>query len=190
VERRIKRAAAVAALLLGLGGAAAAQEGTMGKGGGIRVALLAGGYWPTRGDASDFFGDVWPNLDLELFWQEPDGKEGFTVDVSYRAGDDDGEVTLIPFTFGWWMELEDWGQEDDPSRGKKWRSYAAARVGPYYGKVSGILGGESTVGLNGHLMLGALFGRSFLMELRYDWYTKIADTYFDGVTFQIGFLLN
>ena len=38
------------------------------------------------------------------------------------------------------------------------------------------------------VVLGAVFGRRFIAELRHDWYTEIADTNFEGVTLQIGFL--
>jgi len=92
-------------------------------------------------------------------------------------------------TFGWWHDLADYLGDDEQ---KSWRTYVAARAGPYYGDAKNRLTGvnESTVGLNGQLVLGGLFGRRFLLELRYDWYTEIAHTRFDGVTVQIGLLLN
>jgi hypothetical protein len=92
-------------------------------------------------------------------------------------------------TFGWWKDLADLLEEDEPH---SWHTYVAARVGPYYGKAKNRLAGvdESTVGLNGHVALGGLFGRRFLLELRYDWYTEIQHTHFDGFTFQVGFPLN
>jgi hypothetical protein len=175
----MRRITAMLGLLLCVCGVAAAQ----GKG---AVGILAGGYWLTRGETKDLFGDVWPDLDLELRWAERAGHGGLTVDLSYRHGHDDGTATLIPLTFGWWENLDDWS--DEPRR--SWRSYAAVRVGPYYGTVSRIGGGETTVGLNAHLMIGSIFGRRFLAEIRYDWYTTIADTNFEGFTFQIGYLLN
>jgi hypothetical protein len=151
------------------------------------VGLLAGGHWPIRSEAKDAFGDVWPNLDLELFWQNRGQPEGLTADISVRWGDDNGTATLVPVTIGWWQDLADLFEEEET---RSWRSYAAARFGPFYGKLRNRATGadESTVGLNGHLVLGALFGRRFLAELRYDWYTEVADTNFEGLTFQVGFL--
>jgi hypothetical protein len=181
----MKRIILVWALLLACSASAAAQ----GKPGGVSVGLLVGGHGLTQSDTKDVYGDVWPNLSLALFWQDQEQREGLTVDISGRWGNDDGDATLIPVTIGWWQDLADlWGEEETNS----WRSYIAARFGPYYGKVRDPRRGidESTVGLNGHLVIGALFGRRFLAELRYDWYTEIADVLFEGLTFQIGFLLN
>jgi hypothetical protein len=187
----MKRIILVLALLLASCASAAAQ----GKEGGVSVGLLVGGHGLTQSETKDVFGDVWPNLTLALFWQDGPQREGLTVDVSGRWGNDDGDATLIPVTIGWWQDLAElWGEDDEleDEEKKSWRSYVAARFGPFYGKVKDQRRGidESTVGLNGHLVLGALFGRQFLAELRYDWYTEIADVLFEGLTFQIGFLLN
>jgi hypothetical protein len=84
------------------------------------------------------------------------------------------------------MDLDVWG--DQPSG--SYRSYAAARVGPYYGSVRGVPDEASTVGFNADLLLGAVFNRRFLAELRYDWTSQVAGTAFDGLTFQIGFFPN
>jgi hypothetical protein len=177
----MRRVLTIMALLLLLASAAEAQIGSP------RVGVLAGGYWLTRSESKSLFGDVWPNVDLELFFRGNHGETpgGLSLDLSYRGGSDNGKATLIPLTFGWWEDISDWAQEESAP----WKSYGVARVGPYYGKVSGVPGGETTVGLNAHLVLGVIFGRRFLAELRYDWYTKIADTNFEGLTFQIGFLL-
>jgi hypothetical protein len=63
-----RRAAIVAALLLGLCGSASPEEPAKPAGKtGVRVALLAGGFRPARDRVEQQFGDVWPNLDLALF---------------------------------------------------------------------------------------------------------------------------
>jgi hypothetical protein len=178
----MNRALILTILLLACCPAAAAQ----GNGDGVRLGILAGGYWLTRGDAKATFGDVWPNLDLALYWPQRERTGGFTADLSFRWGKDDGEATLVPLTIGWWEDMDELLGEDQP---KSWRSYAAARFGPYYGRIKGVPDDESTIGWNAHFLLGAIFGRRFIAELRYDWYSKIADTNFEGLTFQIGILL-
>ena len=175
------RAFILTVLLLTCCSAVAAQEDS----GGTRLGFLAGGYWLTHGDSKESFGDVWPNLDLVLYSRQRERTGGFTADISLRWGDDDGQATLVPLTIGWWEDLDRLLEEDEP---KSWRSYAAARFGPYYGRVKGTRDAETTVGLNAHFLLGAVFGRRFIAELRYDWYTELADTNFEGLTFQIGIL--
>jgi len=60
------------ALLLGMCAPAVAQ----GKGSGVNVGLLAGGYWPTGGESKDAFGDVGPNLSLSCSGMTGGGPKG------------------------------------------------------------------------------------------------------------------
>jgi hypothetical protein len=179
----VNRILLLVALLIALCRPAAAQGGRHAW----NLGLLAGGYWLTRGESREAAGDVWPTLDLELFGHDRQGKGGLTFDLSGRWGQDGGSATVIPLTFGWWEDLTEL-LDEDPSQG--WRSYAAARFGPFYGSAKNPAKrtSETTVGLNAHLMIGALFGRHFLAEIRYDWYTQVADLDFEGVTLQVGYL--
>src|SRR5262249_18822015 len=156
-ERLMKWIILLPTLLLGMCAPVVAQD----KGSGVNVGLLAGGHWLTRGETRDAFGDVWPNLSLELFWHHQGRPERLTVDVSGRWGHSDGDAPLVPVAFGWWQDLADLVGDDDEQ--KSWRTYVAARVGPYYGDVRNRLTGdnESTVGFNGQLVLGGLFGQRF-----------------------------
>ncbi len=89
------------------------------------------------------------------------------------------DALLIPMTVGVLRGL---------SRNPDRQPYAAVRVGPYYGKVDDNLEGpdESKIGGCAEVALGLVIDRKYVLEARYNWFTKLAGNNFNGLTLTAG----
>jgi hypothetical protein len=139
----------------------------------LAVAYLA--FMPTDGKTRTNFGKVWGGFGIGLFSPEYPHKQAFSWSISVLPKNGKSDALLIPLTVG---VQRGFGQDPDL------QSYAAVRVGPYYGKVEDNLQGpdDSKIGGCANVALGLIIDRRFLVEARYDWFTKLAGNNFNGLT--------
>jgi hypothetical protein len=143
----------------------------------IGVAYFA--FMPTNGDTKRNFGRVWNGFGVGVFRPEAPSKLGFSWSLSVLSKNGESDALLVPMTVGVQR-----GFGGNPDR----QSYAALRVGPYYGKVDDNLEGpdESKIGGCANVALGLIINRQFVLEARYDWFTRLAGNNFNGLTLTVG----
>lgn len=145
----------------------------------IHISVNYYTFIPSDGETRTNFGKVWSSFGIGRFRPERPKEWAFDWDVTFWAQDGASEVLLIPLTVGVQR-----GLSQNPDR----QSYLAARVGPYYGKVEDNLKGpdDSKFGVNANLALGMVINQRYVVEARYDWFTKIAGNDLNGLTLTAG----
>ncbi len=130
-------------------------------------------FWPSSSHARDVFGSPWSGIGVGVFEVPQPDIWGFTWDVSFFTHDALGKARLLPVTVGYQRGF---------SGTRSVQPYVALRAGPYWGKVSIPSAGirDTTVGLNGNVAMGVFFSRRFFVEARYDAFTHLAGTDFNG----------
>jgi hypothetical protein len=167
------RFAAILGLLLLAGGFVSADDTKK-----LSIAVSYSVFRPSSGATRDTFGSTWSGIGIAPFTRQRSGRWRPTFDVSLYSHDDLGRATLVPVTFG--------VQRAFGSRGSA-IPYASARVGPYYGRVRTALGERDThVGFDANAAVGVTFRERFFVEARYDYFSRIAGTRFDGLSLTVG----
>ncbi len=133
----------------------------------IYVSVDYSAFFPAGSEARRNFGEGWGSIGIGRFRPERPSKWAFDWDVTVLQRDGASDALLIPMTVG-----AERGLSRNPNR----QSYLAARVGPYYGKVDDNLKGpdDTTIGVNANLSTGMVVDQKYVLEARYDWFTKIA----------------
>ena len=145
----------------------------------ICISLNYHAFLPTDGETRSNFGKVWSSFGIGRFRPERPKRWVLDWDATFWARDGASDALLIPVTVGVQRGL---GQ--DPDR----QSYLAVRVGPYYGKVDDNLKGAdvSRIGGCANVALGLVINRKYVLEARYDWFTKLAGNNLNGLTLTAG----
>jgi hypothetical protein len=169
----MQRLAAVLCLLLLAGGAVSADETKK-----LSIAVSYSVFRPSSGATRDTFGSTWSGIGIAPFTRQRSERWRPTFDVTLYSHDDVGRATLVPVTFG--------VQKAFGSSGTA-IPYASVRVGPYYGRVRDALGERTThIGFDANAAVGVTFKERFFLEARYDYFSRIAGTRFDGVSLTVG----
>jgi hypothetical protein len=171
------RPGALAALALLACGGAAAGEAEAPRRRVIPLAVSVNVVRPFSDTTRERFGDTWFGIGGGIFDRRHPDQWRFNFDVEYRKEEDLGEAKLIPVTFGVARGLGSKTKGD-------WQPYAALRVGPYYGKVEGdrLPIEDETIGFNSNVSVGVLYRDRYSLSLRYDYFSRFADTNFDGLS--------
>lgn len=167
------RIAAVLGLLLIAVGGASAEDGKK-----LSIALSYSAFRPSSGSTRDIFGSTWSGIGISPFTRQRAERWRPTYDIQLLSNDDVGRATLVPVTFGVQRAFGNSGSAIP---------YAAVRVGPYYGRVRDALGERDThIGVDANAAVGVTFKERVFVEARYDYFSRIAGTRFDGVSLTVG----
>ncbi len=145
----------------------------------IHISVNYYAFLPTDSETRSNFGKVWNSFGIGRFRPERPNKWVFDWDATFWAKDGASDALLIPVTVGVQR-----GLSRDPDQ----QSYLAVRVGPYYGKVDDNLMGpdDSKIGGCANVALGLVINRKYVLEARYDWFTKLAGNDLNGLTLTAG----
>lgn len=168
-----KRALVVLVLLIVLCGAALADQVK------LSVAVTGGAFFPTASSTQRIFGDVWPRLSVGTMQPSMPREWQLTADLSGFTHTDVGRARLYPLTVGVQRRLNTAGSA---------QTYAAVRIGPYYGKVEAPAIGVSAndIGFNANAAVGVIFKERYFVEARYDYFSHFAGFDFEGPTVSAG----
>ena len=147
---------------------------------GTPVALTIGVFFPSSSEVKDQFEDSWTVISLKAFDADKPTAWRFTMELgAHRLNGRTAEARLYPLTFGAQRALKE---------GKRLQPYVVLRAGPYLGTYEDPTAGidDRHVGLNANAALGLTINRNLYAELRYDYFTDIADQDFSGLSALIG----
>jgi hypothetical protein len=160
-------------LLLIAGGIVSADDNKK-----LSIAVSYGMFRPSSGSTRDIFGSTWSGIGIGQFTRQRAARWRPTFDVALYNHDDVGRATLVPVTIGVQRAFGSTGSAIP---------YAAVRVGPYYGRVRDALGERSThIGFDANAAMGVTINERVFVEARYDYFSRIAGTSFDGVSLTVG----
>lgn len=145
----------------------------------VAIGISYGVFFPSSSSAKDKFGDSSVSLlggrfeDIKPMQWNP----AFDVTNIKKGG---ANLWIISF-----------GAQRGLSEDTKVQPYIAGRVGPYYADVKYPAGGidEQKWGLNANAAVGVVINRNFFIEGRYDVFSTIANTNFDGFRISAGIKL-
>jgi hypothetical protein len=145
----------------------------------IRIAVEYSPFLPGDADAKSHFGGVWGRFGIGLFRPERPERWAFDWDLSVLSKSGASEALLIPVTVG-----AQRGFSTNPDL----QPYVALRVGPYYGSVENNLKGpdDTKIGANANVSAGLVVKQRYLVEARYDWFSRLAGNDFSGFTLTLG----
>jgi hypothetical protein len=172
----MRRSIALLALLLLVCGAASAEKQK------ISVAFSYGAFYPSSSATKDRFGDSFTRIGFTTFDPSRPTEWRFIMEAGDYKLDGPTSIRMMPLTFG--MER---GIGNRPSL----QPYVTLRAGPYYGKVKEEITGlsDTHVGLNVNATLGVVLKRRFYAEVRYDYFSRFADTSLSGISLAVGIRL-
>lgn len=146
------------------------------------IALSGGMFFPISSSVRDEYDGSWSRISLKTFEPTKPMSWRFIAEGgSYRlAGSTD--ASLYPLTFGMERAL---------SEGSRFQPYVSLRGGPYYGKVTRNLTGDSEekIGLNLNAAYGVTIKKRYYAEIRYDYFTEIAGLDLQGLSISAGIRL-
>ncbi len=148
----------------------------------ISIAASFGTFRPSDSEIRGWFDDTLTRFSFRTFEPDKPTKWRFVTEGGAYRLDGPIDVRLYPVTFGWERGLSEKGNV---------RPYLSLRAGPYYGSVNETLTGESEtkIGLNANAAIGIIFSRNYYAEIRYDYFSEIADRNFDGLSLSVGMRL-
>lgn len=146
----------------------------------LQVAVQYSPFFPSDHDTRDNFGSRWDGFGLALFRPECSMKWVFDWSASVLTKNGRSDALLIPATVGVKRALR--------CSNPELRPYVALRAGPYYGKVDDNLMGsdDTTIGANANVSVGVYIQQRYIVEARYDWFTRLAGNNFNGFTVTVG----
>jgi hypothetical protein len=147
------------------------------------IGVNYGVFYPSSSGVRSAFGDSWTRFSIgphDMKATEARWKRSF--DLSFIRRERDGRVTLVPVTFGVERAL---------SANQKAQPYVALRGGPFFGEAKSTRQGfnNKTFGINLNASIGINLDRRFFLEARYDYFTRFAQSRFDGLTLSAGIRL-
>jgi len=145
----------------------------------IFISLNYYGYIPTDSTTRDIFGDIWHSFFISRFRPDRPNKWVFDWDATLWWRNADSNLLIIPVSVGVQR-----GFSEDPNR----QPYLALRVGGYWGRVTDNLQGpdDSKFGADANVALGLVIDQKYVVEARYDWYSKLAGNDLNGFTIMAG----
>jgi len=148
----------------------------------IAIALVGGVFVPLSATTRDRFDDALARVSVKTFERVRATEPRFTGEVGYYRLNRAARARLIPITVGF---------ERGFKPGRFCQMYLAVRGGPYLGKYEEAALGvsERKIGLNLNAAYGFIFSKSFYVELRYDYFSKLVGTDFSGVSVSAGIRL-
>jgi hypothetical protein len=145
----------------------------------IHVSVEYSPFLPGDADARSNFGTVWGSFGIGLFRPERPEEWAFDWDLTVLSQSDASDVLLIPLTVG---AQRGFGKDPDL------QPYVALRAGPYYGSVedSPKGPGDTKIGASANVSAGLVVKQRYLLEARYDWFSRLAGNDLSGFTLTLG----
>jgi len=148
--------------------------------------IQGGIFLPSNDRVKDTLGDTWFRFGISPI--DINVKKGWAFDPNIQiqyANRYDNRLLLIPATVGFSGQFK--------LKDSDIRPYVAARIGAAFTDYS-IYNGlttdkKSTIVPTSNVEAGLIFGDSFQLSLRYDWFGRTSDYYFDGLSIQAKFII-
>ena len=154
------------------------------------INLMVGLYKPINSQTADLFGDNWLRFGLKTLPVTHLPQWRPTFDINYYAMSKTflgppnlkNRATLIPATVG---ITRGFGSQE-----KRWL-YVSVGAGPFYGQVNAPTIGvkKSGFGLNANAIVGIHLHRKWILEGRYEFFSKFADQNFDAFVISLAYSL-
>ena len=154
------------------------------------INLMVGLYKPINSQTAGLFGDNWLRFGLKTLPVTHLPQWRPTFDINYYAMSKTflgppklkNKATLIPATIGL---TRGFGSQE-----KRWL-YASFGVGPFYGQVNAPTIGvkKSGFGLSANAIVGIHLHRKWILEARYEFFSKFADQNFDAFVISLAYNL-
>ena len=145
----------------------------------VSFGVTYGAFFPSDSTAKDRFGDTWQTFSLGRFdgIKSNEWKPTFDLMSLRKSG---AKLWVVSF-----------GMQKGLTTDTDIHPYVAGRVGPYYADVKYAPDGidEKKWGLNANAAVGVIFNENFFIEARYDVFSKVADTNFNGLSLNAGIKL-
>ncbi len=145
----------------------------------IHISVDYSAFFPTDSEARKNFGKLWSSVGIGRFYPERPNKWAFDWDARLLRKKRTSEALLIPLSAGVQRGL-------GAPRGLQ--PYVAARVGPYYGVIEDNTKGpdDTKIGFNANVSAGVIVKRRYVLEARYDWFSRIAGNNLSGFALTAG----